>query len=123
MGAWGGTAFVSALCWCGAAGAGAEQNKQEAAVLLWLRAPLPALETIDHLTGEAFPAWVYFTLQSSSSWDVNSSPSNKSSAGRFGLVQFSLPFAAALGAASQGGAGGAAPCPLRDRRGCSAMPR
>lgn len=67
MGAWDGTGFVSALCWLGAARAGAEQNKQEAAVLLWLRAPLPALETIDHLTGKAFPAWVYFTLQSSSS--------------------------------------------------------
>lgn len=50
-----------------AARAGAEQSKQEAAALLWLRAPLPALETIDHLTGKAFPAWVYFALQSSSS--------------------------------------------------------
>lgn len=39
-------------------------------------------------------------------WDVNSSPSNKTLAGlactRFGLVQFFPPFAAAVGAASQG---------------------
>lgn len=98
---------MSALCWCGQQ----EQSKQKAAALPWLCAPLPALETIDHLTSKAFPAWVYSALQSSSSWDVNSSPSNKSWAGRFGLVQFSPPFAAALGAALEG--------PL----GCSGMPR
>lgn len=50
-----------------AARARAEQSKLEAAALLWLRAPLPVLETIDHLTSKAFPAWVYFALQNSSS--------------------------------------------------------
>lgn len=50
-----------------AARAGAEQSKQEAAALLWLRAPLPALETIDRIIGKAFPAWVYSALRSSAS--------------------------------------------------------
>lgn len=109
-GVWGGICVSSVLVWA----ARVEQSRQKAAALPWLRAPLPALETIDHLTGKAFPAWVYSALQSSPYWDVNSSPSNKSWAGGFGLVQFSPPFAAALGAATQGGAGEAALSPSGD---------